>query len=703
MIRYNKRTSNIVTLTMDMEGRKSNIINHEVGRAFIPVLNHLKKDLAKGTLAGVILTSAKKSFLTGGDLDYLTKAEDPVEIFNFVQKQKELFRAIEKLEVPVVAAINGAALGSGYELALAANHRIAMRHPKTLVGLPEPTLGILPGGGGIIRLVWMLGIQKAFPILTQGKRYAVDSALKLGLIDGIASTREEMMDMAEAWIKENPVVKKPWDEKGGKIVGGTPHHPKIAQMVAMATAMLVKKTRNNYPAQQAILNTMIEGSLVDFETALRIESRYFTQLLLGKVAKNMTKAFWYDLNAIKAGENRPKGFGKFRPRKVGIIGAGMMGSGIAYVSAMVGLEVVLKDVSKPIAERGRAYSDKILSKMVDRDQITEARKQEVLSLITPTENASDFEGCDLVIEAVFENRALKSKVTKEAENYIDSETIFASNTSTLPITGLAKESSRPSKFIGLHFFSPVDKMKLVEIIIGEKTDDETLARAFDYVKMIRQIPIVVNDSRGFYTSRVFRTYLLEGMALLQEGHLPNTIEQAGLRSGMPVGPLALTDEVAISLIHDILAQEEKDLGDDFQLHPGIPVIKKMVGEFKRLGKAKGAGFYDYPTNEKKHLWKDLASHFCKEEVNSDLPELMDRLMIVQSLETVRCQEEGVVTSVADANIGSIYGWGFPAFKGGTLQFIEDYGLEKFIARANELAKKYGDRFEVPQLLLDQVK
>lgn len=696
MISYKKNTNNIVTLTMDMEGRKSNIINHEIGRAFLPVLAHLKKSKADNKLAGVILTSAKQTFLTGGDLDYLTKIKDPNEVFKFVERQKELFNEIELLGVPIVAAINGAALGSGFELTLAADHRIALDHPKTKLGFPEVTLGILPAGGGTIRLMWMLGIEKAMPILAEGKQYTPKKALELGLIDELVATKEALMERAEEWIIKNPNASKPWLNKG-RIPGGTAKSPKLAPLIAMASAIMVKKTRNNYPAPQAILNTMVEGSLVDFDTALRIESRYFTELILGKVSTNMTKAFWYDLNSIKEGQSRPKGFGKFRPRKIGIIGAGMMGSGIAYVSAKVGIEVVLKDVSVTIAERGIAYSEKLLDKGVARKKITPTEKAAILDRITPSENASDFEDCDLIIEAVFENRALKDQVTKEAGKYLDPETIFASNTSTLPITGLAKSYEHQENFIGLHFFSPVDKMPLVEIIKGEKTSEETIARAFDYVKLIKKTPIVVNDSRGFYTSRVFKTYVMEGMALLNEGNHPNKIEQAGLNAGMPVGPLALIDEVSISLVADILKQTKKDQGDAFQDHPGNGVALRMIDEFNRPGKAKGLGFYDYATKPKK-LWSELSQHFPDQGTNSTLDQMQHRLMMIQAIETVRCIEEGVITKVADANVGSIFGWGFAPFKGGTLQYINDFGFQKFIDKATQLAEQYGERFTVPSLL-----
>jgi len=704
MIKYKKHTSNIVTLTLDMEGRKVNIINHEIAKAFVPVLEHLTKEKQAGELAGVIITSAKSSFLAGGDLDYLHEATDAEDIFAFIEEQKDLFRSIEKLKVPIVAAMNGSALGSGFELALACNYRILINDKAHVVGLPEVTLGLLPGGGGVIRLMWLLGVKKALDILTKGERYKPEDALTVGLVDELANSHNNMIDKAHAWIKANPKPIRPWDDPARKIPGGTASDPEFTLMLAAAAAaIMTKKTRNNYPAPQAILSTLVEGLMLDFDTALRIESRYFTELLLGKTAHNMTKAFWYDLNDIRSGKSRPKGFGKFRPRKIGIIGAGIMGSGIAYIAAMSGLDVVLKDVSKSVAERGKGYSEKILNQRVAKGHLKEADAKSVLDAIYPTEIASDFEGCDLIIEAVFENKSVKANVTKEAEQHIDEYSIFASNTSTLPITDLAKASIRPENFIGLHFFSPVEKMKLVEIIVGEKTSDETLARAFDFVNMIRKFPIVVGDSRGFYTSRVSNTYIMEGAAMLQEGYPAAAIENAGLKGGMPAGPLALSDEVGLSLTLDAIEQIKQDVGADFQAHLAMPVFEKIGKELRRTGKSKSAGFYDYPEGKVAHLWTGLAEHFPTTKNDFDITEMIERLMFVQAIETVRCLEEKVLHHVADANIGSILGWGFAPFKGGTLQYINDYGLTEFVGRAKEFATQFGDRFEPPKLLMEMAE
>lgn len=710
MIKYKKTTENIVTITMDMDGRSANVINHEIGRAFVPCIEHLRKEKAANALKGVIITSAKKTFLAGGDLDYLYHANNPQEVFAFSQQLKALFRTIEQLGVPVVAAINGAALGGGYELAAACHYRICVDNPEAKIGLPEVTLGILPGGGGCIRLTWLLGIERAFHILTEGKSFQPQEAKKLGLIDEVQPTIEAVIDRAYDWIRQNPTAQQPWDS-GATIPGGTPHTPRIAQLIAAAAAQLTHKTRNNYPAPIAIAAVLTEGSLVDFDTAQRIESRYFTELVCGSVSKNMQQAFWFDLNKIKDGLSRPKGYGKFRPRKIGIIGAGMMGSGISFMASWAGLEVVLKDVSRTIADKGKAHSATLVAQRVTQGKMTQFEATTLLNRIKPTENYADFKGCDIVIEAVFENKQLKARVTKETEPFLDTDGIFASNTSTLPITDLAKASVRPENYIGLHFFSPVEKMQLVEIIKGEKTSDETLARAFDLAKLLHKIPIVVNDSRGFYTTRVVSTYLLEGILLLTEGQEAMRIESAGMNAGMPLGPLALCDELSLSLLADIEAQNLQLLHVDkpeqamsflANYSDATQFVTKMITDFNRIGKAKGGGFYEYPLEGSKKIWAQLP-----QLIAPTLPfaatDLHDRLLFVQVLETVKCLDEKILSSTADANVGAIFGWGFAPFKGGTLQFIDDYGLDNFIKRCGELEKRYGKRFAVPEALVEKQK
>ncbi|MBX3061165.1 MAG: enoyl-CoA hydratase/isomerase family protein, partial [Anaerolineae bacterium] len=609
-------------------------------------------------------------------------------------------RQLETLGKPVVAALNGTAVGGGFELALACHHRVALDDPTIKFGFPEVTLGLLPGGGGVVRLTRMIGLQNSFPFLMEGKQVKPQEAKTAGLIDDLATDVDELMAKARAWIAAHPKAQQPWDQPGYKMPGGNAQNPKVVQMLAIAPAMLRKQTYGNYPAPEAIMRTAVLGSTLTFEAASRLESRAFAEVATSKVARNMTTAFWFQLNEINKGASRPD-LPPTETHKVGVLGAGMMGHGIAYVTAWAGMAVVLKDVTPEKAEEGKAKIAALAQKRVGRGQMTAVEKQALLDRIHATGDAADLQGCDLVIEAVFEDRELKARVTAEAEAQLAETAVFASNTSTLPITGLAQKSVRPSRFIGLHFFSPVERMKLVEIIVGKETNDETLAKAFDYVLKIRKTPIVVNDSRGFYTSRVFGTYVNEGMALLAEGQHPRAIEAAGLQAGMPIGPLAVSDEVSLSLMVHIRQQTAKDLaaeGKEIPQHPAFRVVDAMVAQ-NRLGKAHGAGFYDYPPDGKKLLWSGLLDLFPP---NGQLPqaEMIERLLFVQALETVRCLEEGVLRSVADANIGSIFGWGFAPFKGGTLQYINDYGLPAFVARGRELAAKYGDRFAPPHHLIE---
>ncbi|RZG87264.1 3-hydroxyacyl-CoA dehydrogenase [Acinetobacter sp. WCHAc060033] len=701
-IQYEKNADGIVILTMDSPNQSANTMNADFQKALTETVEKFKADSG---VTGVIFRSAKKTFFAGGDLDDLIQArpEDAKEFMAIVELMKKELRYIETLGVPVVAALNGTALGGGWEIALGCHARIALNDPKSKFGLPEVTLGLLPGGGGIVRMVRLLGLQNAFPFLMEGKQFGVDKAKSLGLIHDTADSIEELMEKSIAWVKANPKSQQPFDVKGYKIPGGDPKTPAVAQILAIAPAMLRDKTKGCYPAPEAIMAAAVEGAQVDVDTALTIESRYFTYLATGQVAKNMIGTFWHGLNAIKAGASRPKDVAKWQATKVGVLGAGMMGAGIAYSTASKGIAVVLKDVSVENAEKGKAYSQKLLDKKVSQGRMTAEKRDQVLSLITATADASDLQGCDLIIEAVFENQELKAKVTQEAEAFLTDGGVFASNTSTLPITGLAKASKDDKNFIGLHFFSPVDKMPLVEIIKGQNTSAETLAKAYDYVQQIGKTPIVVNDSRGFFTSRVFGTFVNEGLRLLAEGVHPARIEMAALKAGMPVGPLAIQDEVALTLSEHVTNETRKALqaeGKDLPHSPAEDVLKTMIHEFGRKGKAAGSGFYDYPEGGKKHLWDGL-SHW-KQDVDISEQEMIDRILFVQSLDTLRCYEENVLESVVDANIGSIFGIGFAPWTGGAIQFLNQYGLDKALARANELEAKYGERFKAPQRLKDAV-
>ncbi len=697
-VRYEQDADGIVTLTLDMPGRSMNVLNDELTEPFAEAIARIESD---DSVTGVIITSGKRDFLAGADIDKVYAITDPAEAFELAEAYKAFLRRLERWEKPVVAALNGTALGGGLELALACNHRIAIDDGRAKFGLPEVKLGLLPGGGGTQRLPRLIGIQNALPLMAEGKELRADRARQLGILDDLAGDAGELMAKARAWIAANPRAVQPWDRKDYKWPGGDARHPANAQMFAIAPSIAAAKTWGNYPAVTNIQSCVFEGGIVDFDTGCRIESRYFAECVVSRQSKNMIHTLWFQLNEINKGKSRPEGFQRNELRKLGVLGAGMMGAGIAYVSAKAGIEVALLDTELANAERGKAYSEKLMDKAVQRGHATADERAELLARITPTTRYEDLSGCDLVIEAVFEDRAIKAEVTRQAEAVIPSSAVFASNTSTLPISSLARASARPEQFIGLHFFSPVDKMPLVEIIKGEKTSAATLARAFDYVQQIRKTPIVVNDSRGFYTSRVFATYVMEGLALLAEGAHPRAIEVAGMQAGMPVGPLALQDEVSLSLSYHILRQTEQDFaaeGREYVRHPGQDVIVKMVEQLDRPGKKAGRGFYDYPESGAKHLWPGLAEHFPLAATPPTQEEMMDRLMYAQANEAARCMAEGVVETAADANIGSIFGWGFAPFEGGTLQYINARGLERFVQRARELAERHGPRFAPAELL-----
>ncbi|MDG2970892.1 3-hydroxyacyl-CoA dehydrogenase NAD-binding domain-containing protein [Pseudomonas extremaustralis] len=703
-IRYEKGQDQIVVLTLDMPGQSANTMNAAYREAMAATVARLEAE--KDSIAGVIITSAKKTFFAGGDLNELIKVDKAhaKEFYASVRVLKAQLRRLETLGKPVVAAINGAALGGGWEICLACHYRVALDDKSVQLGLPEVTLGLLPGGGGVVRMVRLLGLEKALPYLLEGKKIRPQQALQTGLINELAVDRTELLAKSRAWILANPQARQPWDNKAYQIPGGTPSNPKVAQMLAIAPSILRSKTNGCFPAPEKILCAAVEGAQVDFDTAHLIETRYFTELVTGQVAKNMIGTFWFQLNQINAGSSRPQGFAPYVTRKVGVLGAGMMGAGIAYASACAGIDVVLKDIDLAAAEKGKAHSAALLDKKVSRGQLTAEQRENTLARIHPTQDDADLAGCDLIIEAVFEDRELKARVSAAAQRVVGADAVIASNTSTLPISGLATAVPDQGKFIGLHFFSPVDKMPLVEIIKGAHTSDETLARGFDFVLQINKTPIVVNDSRGFFTSRVFGTFTNEGIAMLGEGVAAPMIETEARKAGMPVGPLAVSDEVSLSLMSHIRQQTVKDLqaeGKAVPTHPATAVIDLWVNEYKRMGKAAGGGFYEYPAGGQKYLWPELKRRFELPGQQISPQDIRDRLLFIQAIETVRCVEEGVLMSTADANVGSIFGIGFAAWSGGALQFINQYGLNDFIARARYLAEQYGDRFTPPALLLEK--
>lgn len=677
-------------------------VNSLAQSAVIALNEALEALLANDAVKGIVLTSGKSDFIVGANLKEIqTMPQNAETIIGFVRSLHQIMRRMEQGGKPIVAALNGTALGGGMEIALACHHRIAADNPKAVFGFPEVNLGLLPGGGGTQRLARMLGIQAAMPWLLQATQAKTKEAKAAGLINDVVAA-DELIAAAKQWLLDNPkACVQPWDEKKFKLPGGEVQSAKVAQVFMGAEAMLRKKTMGNYLAPQRILQALFEGCQLPIDQALDVEARYFTELLLSDQAKAMIRTFFVALQDANKLKNRPKGVEKKQFKKVGILGAGMMGAGIAYSSAMSGMEVVLLDTAQESADKGKSYSEGLLKKRVSRGKMAQEKADATLARILATTDYNDLKGCDLVIEAVFEDRTIKADVTAKAEAVLGDDAIFASNTSTLPITGLAEASKRPEQFIGLHFFSPVDKMPLVEIIMGEKTSQHTLAWALDYVQQLKKTPITVNDSRGFYTSRVFKTYVLEGMALLKEGVSPALIENVGKLAGMPVGPLALSDEVTLELMDRIGRQTQKDLGDAYVSHPADEVVQYMVHEAKRIGKKAGVGFYDYPADPqgKKSLWSGLAERFPLAAEQPSVEYVKQRLLYAQAVETLHCVAEGVITRAHEVDIGSIFGWGFAPQTGGVISFVETMeGIDTFIANADQLAANVGDRYKIPGML-----
>ena len=681
----------VAVATMDLPGRPTNLVNDELMTALAQVVERVAGDAA---VKGLVLASAKAEFCAGGDLDRMSKWTDPREPYEASMAMKAVLRRMETLGKPVVAAIGGHALGGGLEIALACQARIVLDDPRLKLGQPEVKLGLLPGGGGTVRLSRLLGIQAALQIIGEGHDIAPAKALAMGLVTALAQDRDDLLAKARAWCLAHPKARQPWDEPKFRFPGGDSRAPALAQLWALAPSVAAARTWGNYPAVTHIMSSVFEGGLLDFDAASAVESRYFAACAMSPQSRNLIGTLWYQMGAIRKGASRPAAPPASTVRKLGVLGAGMMGAGIAYVSAKAGIEVVLLDTTQEAADRGKAYSQGLLDQALRKGRTTPAKRDALLARIRTTTAYADLAGCDLVIEAVFEDRAVKAAVTQQAEAVIGAEAVYASNTSTLPITGLAQASQRPRQFIGLHFFSPVDKMPLVEIIVGEQTDDQTLARGFDYVLQIGKTPIVVNDSRGFYTSRVFATYVMEGIAMLLEGVHPRHIEQAGLQAGMPMPPLALQDEVSLSLSLHVIEQTRKDLeaeGRTYRPHPAEAVIRRLCAA-GRVGRKAGRGFYDWG-DDGRRLWPGLREWYPAAAEQPPQQELIDRLMVVQANEAARCLDEGVLRSVADGNIGSILGWGFAPFHGGALQYIDAMGVQRFVARARELAARHGSRFE----------
>ena len=712
-ISYEIDSDGVAVVTWDLENRSMNVLNAQSVNEYRDVIDSLVKS---EKVKGIVIASAKEAFIAGADLtsndtfNFDKVVEDKIAaaqtIYDGVMNLNKLFRTMETCGKPFVAAINGHALGGGLEICLACHYRVAIDNDRIQIGQPEAKIGLIPGAGGTQRVPRLAGVtQDVMSFLLAGNPITPKKALSMGLINEVVE-KENLISAAKKYIIDGGKSIQPWDEKGFRLPSGAPYTPKGMMIWGVASSSLRKMSYGNYPAQNAILSALYEGVQVPIDAGLRIEARQMTKVLMDPVSQNMVRSLFVNMQALNKGARRPKDFEKYDVKKVGILGAGLMGAGIAYVTAKAGIEVILIDQQQEGAEKGKDYSVKLLEKALSRKKTTEEKKEKLLNLITPTTDYSLLKGADLIIEAVFENRDIKADVTAKAEAQIEETAVFGSNTSTLPITGLAENSKRPNNFIGVHYFSPVEKMPLVEIIMGEKTSQETLAKTMDYVQKIKKTAIVVNDSRGFYTSRVFSTYTGEGMEMLAEGINPALIENAGKMTGMPMAPLALMDAVALDLAHKVSVQTKKDFeaeGKEFPVSVPQKVLEEFVDNQGRFGKKNNKGFYEYPENGKKYLWPELSKMYEQKKDQPNVEELKQRLLYVQALETAKCYEENVLTDVRDADIGAILGWGMAPWTGGPLSFIDMIGIKKFVAEADKLAQKYGDRFAPCKMLRDMAE
>ncbi|MBZ9796730.1 3-hydroxyacyl-CoA dehydrogenase NAD-binding domain-containing protein [Mesorhizobium sp. ES1-4] len=704
----------IALVTWNSPDRSTNVFTEEVMRELNAIVDKVAGDAA---IKGAVITSGKDTFSGGADITLLQKmlttfATDKVRdsekatktLFDNAGVMTGLFRKLETCGKPWVSAINGTCMGGAFEMSLACHARVAADSDKVRMALPEVKIGIFPGAGGTQRVPRLTDQQQALQMLTSGQTLSPQKAKSMGLIHEIAEPAK-LVETAKAMIRNGLKPVAPWDEKGFKLPGGPIYSVAGANLWPPAIAILRRETYGNYPAAAAILKCVYEGLLVPFDTALRIEQRYFTEIMQSKEAAAMIRSLFVSLQELNKGARRPAGVPDTKFKKIGILGAGFMGAGIAYVTAKAGIPVVLLDRDMESAQKGKAHSDSLVSDQVKKGRAKPEDKDKLLSLITPTSDYADLAGCDLVVEAVFEDSAVKKNATEQAEAVLKSSAIFASNTSTIPITGLAKNSARPKNFIGIHFFSPVDKMMLVEIILGKKTGEKALATAIDFVRAIKKTPIVVNDTRGFYVNRCVLRYMSEAYKMLIEGVPAPMIENAAKAAGMPVGPLALTDETAIDLAQKIMKQTIKDLGDKAVDPKQMALINTMVDDHGRFGRKNGKGFYDYPAKPaKKKLWpglKDLYPQMAPEKV--DYEELQQRLLVTIALEAARVMEEGIVTDPREADVGSILAFGFAPYTGGALSYIDGIGAKRFVKIAKGLQKKYGAEFKAPKLLIDMAE
>jgi len=681
----------IVVLTLNNADESMNVVSDEWLDEMSVAIAEVKDDAAA---TGLIITSSKKAFMAGADLKLLVDSYGKLsrkEAYHFSQKASAMHRALETMGKPVIAALNGLCLGGGFELALACHGRVLVDDPKAVVGLPEVNVGLLPGSGGTQRLPRIAGVQKALDLLLTGRFVRAEEALKLKIVDEVVPA-ERLLDAARGWLKANPDPARAWDKKGFSMPESRGMvNPESAAMFTFAAAGVAGKAGYHLPAPTAILSCVFEGVQLPFDRALSVESKYFAMLLTDPVARNIIRTTFISKQAAEKGARRPADIPQSKVGRLGVLGAGMMGAGIALVAAQAGIEVVLIDRDQAAADKGKEYAAKVLGKAVTKGTSTQEFADAVLARITATLEYDGLSDADMVIEAVFEDVGIKADVTRRAEAVLPSNAILATNTSTLPITTLADASARPDQFIGLHFFSPVERMGLVEVILGKRTSPETLARGLDLISQLRKTPIVVNDARGFYTSRVFQMLINEGAAMLADGVAPARIENAAKAAGFPVGPLALLDEVTIDLPIKIVEQAIEQEGTSFVPPAGMPVMYKMR-DLGRTSRKAGGAFYNYPEGGKKRLWPGLKDAFPLAADQPDQEQLKKRFLYAQAMETARCLEEGVLETPQDADLGAVYGWGFPAWTGGPISYIDTVGIETFVREAEHLAQHYGSRF-----------
>lgn len=715
-IRFDVDKNGVALLTVDLPNTSMNVINQQFLEDFEICVGRV---LADENIKGAVITSGKAAFMAGADLGMVSnlfhKEMTVKDQFDAAFRLNKVLRLMEtggrprkdlakSGTKPFAAAVNGLALGGGFEIILATHYRVCGDDPKGQLGFPEVQIGLLPGAGGTQRLPRMIGIQAAAAAITSGKPFTPHSAHGLGIVDAVVE-KSDTIAKAKEWVLSRKSALAPWDRRGFVYPGGAgAMHPSAVRTFIGANAMAAQKSHHNYPAIQAILSCLYEGGIVDFDRAILVETKYFVTLLQEGTAKYMIRSLFITKQAVEKGSLRPAKPKKKKVTCLGMVGAGMMGAGIAYVSAQAGMNVILLDQNKQSAEKGKDHARSLVHKEISRGKITQENGDALLDRIIPTVHFEDLKVCDFVIEAVFEDEEVKRDIIQKVEAVIGNDIVLASNTSTLPITGLARYFTRPHQFIGVHFFSPVHKMPLVEIILGDHTDDNTCAVALDYVAQIRKTPIVVRDSRGFYTSRCFGTYVQEGYAMVQEGIAPSLVENAGKFSGMPVGPLAVGDEVSLDLGYKIALATKKSLGSAYVASPADSFVEKMVTQFKRFGRKNGKGCYVYPDDgAPKYLWPELADHFPPLKVQPDIAEIKTRLIYRQVIEAVRCFEEGVLIDAGSGDIGAIFGWGFAPFTGGPFSFIDRIGVDKFVEKADQLSKIYGPRFLPPKKLREMAK